>query len=126
MYTLIRMLCCACPALQAAAFCRAGLFALSICPYLPAPLHPLHPAPCQPPIRPAPASQPAAIKFMTYEQLSRKISHHLIDLGGDGQLTPLLRLTAGAGARGGVGPWGGLRDVPLQAQASSACEPRLA
>lgn len=39
-----------------------------------------------------------AIKFMTYEQLSRKISHHLIDQGGDGQLTPLLRLTAGAGA----------------------------
>jgi hypothetical protein len=40
----------------------------------------------------------AAIKFMTYEQLSRKISHHLIDTGGDGQLTPVLRLSAGAGA----------------------------
>lgn len=40
----------------------------------------------------------AAIKFLTYEQLSRKISHHLIDNGGDGQLTPLLRLSAGAGA----------------------------
>lgn len=37
---------------------------------------------------------------MTYEQLSRKISHHLIDSGGDGQLTPVLRLTAGAGACG--------------------------
>jgi len=40
----------------------------------------------------------SAIKFLTYEQLSRKISHHLIDNGGDGQLTPLLRLGAGAGA----------------------------
>lgn len=39
-----------------------------------------------------------AIKFMTYEQLSRKISHALIDAGGDGQLTPGLRLAAGAGA----------------------------
>ncbi|RMZ56638.1 hypothetical protein APUTEX25_002727, partial [Auxenochlorella protothecoides] len=39
-----------------------------------------------------------AIKFMTYEQLSRKISHALIDRGGDGQLTPGLRLAAGAGA----------------------------
>ena len=39
-----------------------------------------------------------AIKFMSYEQLSRRISHHLIDNGGDGQLTPLLRLGAGAGA----------------------------
>lgn len=39
-----------------------------------------------------------AIKFLTYEQLSRKISHHLIDNGGDGQLTPLLRLSAGAAA----------------------------
>ncbi|PSC67425.1 mitochondrial adenine nucleotide transporter ADNT1-like isoform A [Micractinium conductrix] len=39
-----------------------------------------------------------AIKFMTYEQLSRKISHYLIDNGGDGKLTPALRLTAGAGA----------------------------
>lgn len=40
----------------------------------------------------------SAIKFLTYEQLSRKISHYLIDNGGDGQLTPLLRLAAGAGA----------------------------
>jgi solute carrier family 25 phosphate transporter 23/24/25/41 len=40
----------------------------------------------------------SAIKFLTYEQLSRKISHRLIDDGGDGQLTPLLRLVAGAGA----------------------------
>ena len=40
----------------------------------------------------------SAIKFLTYEQLSRKISHHLIDTGGDGKLTPLLRLAAGAGA----------------------------
>lgn len=39
-----------------------------------------------------------AIKFMAYEQLSRKISHALIDRGGDGQLTPGLRLAAGAGA----------------------------
>lgn len=39
-----------------------------------------------------------AIKFMAYEQLSRKISHALIDQGGDGQLTPGLRLAAGAGA----------------------------
>lgn len=40
----------------------------------------------------------SAIKFLTYEQLSRKISHYLIDQGGDGQLTPALRLMAGAGA----------------------------
>jgi solute carrier family 25 phosphate transporter 23/24/25/41 len=39
-----------------------------------------------------------AIKFLTYEQLSRKISHYLIDQGGDGQLTPVMRLLAGAGA----------------------------
>jgi hypothetical protein len=62
---------------------------------------------------------------MTYEQLSRKISHHLIDQGGDGQLTPLLRLTAGAGAQGRWGLGRGLRDVLLQARASSACECRL-
>lgn len=37
-----------------------------------------------------------AIKFMAYEQFSRRISHYLIDHGGDGQLTPLLRLGAGA------------------------------
>ena len=37
-----------------------------------------------------------AIKFMSYEQLSRRISHYLIDNGGDGQLTPLLRLGAGS------------------------------
>ena len=37
-----------------------------------------------------------AIKFMSYEQLSRRISHYLIDHGGDGQLTPLLRLGAGS------------------------------
>lgn len=41
----------------------------------------------------------AAIKFLTYEQLSRKISHYLIDQGGDGQLTPVMRLLAGAGAQ---------------------------
>ncbi|KAG7673038.1 putative Mitochondrial adenine nucleotide transporter ADNT1 [Nannochloris sp. 'desiccata'] len=40
----------------------------------------------------------SAIKFMTYEQFSRKIAHYLIDNGGDGQLTPLMRLGAGAGA----------------------------
>ncbi len=28
----------------------------------------------------------------------RRISHHLIENGGDGQMTPLLRLAAGAGA----------------------------
>ncbi len=49
---------------------------------------------------------PAAIKFMTYEQLSRKISHYLIDQGGDGQLTPVMRLLAGAGAcRGKQQDW---------------------
>ena len=57
------------------------------------------PQPDSPTLHTPPA--PAAIKFLTYEQLSRKISHHLIDAGGDGQLTPLLRLLAGAGARGG-------------------------
>jgi solute carrier family 25 (mitochondrial phosphate transporter), member 23/24/25/41 len=40
----------------------------------------------------------SAIKFLTYEQLSRKISHALMDRGEDGQLTPMLRLAAGAGA----------------------------
>ncbi|KAK9827624.1 hypothetical protein WJX81_008016 [Elliptochloris bilobata] len=40
----------------------------------------------------------SAVKFLTYEQLSRRISHHLQDNGGDGQMTPLLRLAAGAGA----------------------------
>lgn len=40
----------------------------------------------------------SAVKFLTYEQLSRRISLHLIDNGGDGQMTPLLRLAAGAGA----------------------------
>ncbi|KAK9824294.1 hypothetical protein WJX72_009220 [[Myrmecia] bisecta] len=40
----------------------------------------------------------SAVKFLTYEQLSRRISHHLQENGGDGQMTPLLRLAAGAGA----------------------------
>eukprot|EP00891_Asterochloris_glomerata_P009607 jgi/Astpho2/9607/Aster-03879 len=40
----------------------------------------------------------SAVKFMTYEQLSRRISHTLQERGGDGQMTPLLRLMAGAGA----------------------------
>ena len=40
----------------------------------------------------------SAIKFLTYEQLTRHISHTLIDAGGDGQLTPWMRLGAGAGA----------------------------
>lgn len=40
----------------------------------------------------------SAVKFLTYEQLSRRISWYLIDNGGDGQMTPLLRLAAGAGA----------------------------
>ena len=47
----------------------------------------------------SPALPGAAIKFLTYEQLSRKISHYLIDQGGDGQLTPVMRLLAGAGAQ---------------------------
>ena len=55
---------------------------------LPLPPTPPHP-PVFPPVLPL-VPLPAAIKFMTYEQLSRKISHHLIDQGGDGQLTPLL------------------------------------
>lgn len=71
----------------------------------PAPKHAQSPiSPCSitsraalPPPHPHPHPT-AAIKFLTYEQLSRKISHYLIDQGGDGQLTPLLRLTAGAGA----------------------------
>lgn len=37
-----------------------------------------------------------AVKFLTYEQLSRFISHEMIEAGGDGQMTPLLRLSAGA------------------------------
>ncbi|CAL8463897.1 g3432 [Coccomyxa elongata] len=40
----------------------------------------------------------SAVKFLTYEQLCRRISHYLIENGGDGQMTPLLRLAAGAGA----------------------------
>ncbi len=40
----------------------------------------------------------SAVKFLTYEQLSRRISLYLIDNGGDGQMTPGLRLAAGAGA----------------------------
>lgn len=36
------------------------------------------------------------MKFLLYEQLSRSISHALIDQGGDGRLTPGLRLGAGA------------------------------
>ena len=39
----------------------------------------------------------SAVKFLLYEQLSRSISHALIDQGkGDGRLTPGLRLGAGA------------------------------
>ncbi|CAL5222933.1 g5368 [Coccomyxa viridis] len=38
----------------------------------------------------------SAVKFLTYEQLSRRISHQLIEEGGDGQMTPVLRLGAGA------------------------------
>lgn len=37
-----------------------------------------------------------AIKFLMYEQLARRISYYRIDKGGDGQLTPGLRLMAGA------------------------------
>lgn len=40
----------------------------------------------------------SAVKFFTYEQLSRGISDHLYNTTGSGELTPLLRLTAGAGA----------------------------
>lgn len=37
-----------------------------------------------------------AVKFLCYEQFSRVISHRMLENGGDGQMTPLLRLTAGA------------------------------
>eukprot|EP00877_Chromochloris_zofingiensis_P000777 jgi/Chrzof1/106/Cz01g03210.t1 len=40
----------------------------------------------------------SAIKFFTYEQLSRLISDHRLETTGNGQLTPVLRLMAGAGA----------------------------
>ncbi|GAB4815601.1 hypothetical protein N2152v2_002647, partial [Parachlorella kessleri] len=38
----------------------------------------------------------SAIKFLCYEQITRKMSHVSLDQGGDGQLTPGLRLMAGA------------------------------
>lgn len=38
----------------------------------------------------------SAVKFLTYEQLIRYVTHELRDRGGDGQMTPLLRLAAGA------------------------------
>eukprot|EP00884_Botryococcus_braunii_P019730 jgi/Botrbrau1/6440/Bobra.0034s0016.1 len=38
----------------------------------------------------------SAVKFLMYEQISRRIAHHLQEQGGDGQMTPLLRLWAGA------------------------------
>lgn len=37
-----------------------------------------------------------AVKFMAYEQITRRVSHHLLEGGGDGQMTPLLRLGCGA------------------------------
>ncbi|KAK9836550.1 hypothetical protein WJX74_002900 [Apatococcus lobatus] len=37
-----------------------------------------------------------AVKFLTYEQLNRRLSHGMRQYGGDGQMTPLLRLVAGA------------------------------
>ncbi|KAK9845649.1 hypothetical protein WJX84_001051, partial [Apatococcus fuscideae] len=37
-----------------------------------------------------------AVKFLTYEQLNRRLSHSMREYGGDGQMTPLLRLVAGA------------------------------
>lgn len=40
----------------------------------------------------------SAVKFLTYEQLSRYIARTSQDSGGDGRMTPLLRLSAGAGA----------------------------
>lgn len=40
----------------------------------------------------------SAVKFLTYEQLSRWIARKSQDSGGDGRMTPLLRLSAGAGA----------------------------
>jgi solute carrier family 25 phosphate transporter 23/24/25/41 len=38
----------------------------------------------------------AALKFLTYEQLTRRISYNMQQSGGDGQMTPTLRLAAGA------------------------------
>eukprot|EP00879_Flechtneria_rotunda_P023501 GHRR01024862.1.p1 GENE.GHRR01024862.1~~GHRR01024862.1.p1 ORF type:complete len:247 (+),score=51.19 GHRR01024862.1:232-972(+) len=40
----------------------------------------------------------SAIKFFTYEQLSRHIADHRLETTGSSQLTPVLRLMAGAGA----------------------------
>lgn len=40
----------------------------------------------------------SAVKFFTYEQLSRLISNHMRETTGDGTLNPGLRLLAGAGA----------------------------
>jgi len=40
----------------------------------------------------------SAMKFFTYEQLSRLISDHQLETTGSPQLTPVLRLLAGAGA----------------------------
>mmetsp|Transcript_10168 Transcript_10168/g.30546 ORF Transcript_10168/g.30546 Transcript_10168/m.30546 type:complete len:338 (-) Transcript_10168:678-1691(-) len=37
-----------------------------------------------------------AVKFLSYEQISRAISNRSLENGGDGQMTPLLRLSAGA------------------------------
>jgi solute carrier family 25 phosphate transporter 23/24/25/41 len=37
-----------------------------------------------------------AVKFLTYEQLSRYVSHEMMERGGDGQMTPVLRLSVGA------------------------------
>lgn len=38
----------------------------------------------------------SAVKFLAYEQISRRVSHYLLENGGDGQMTPLLRLGSGA------------------------------
>lgn len=40
----------------------------------------------------------SAVKFLTYEELSGEISWYLKETTGSGELTPLLRLIAGAGA----------------------------
>lgn len=40
----------------------------------------------------------SAVKFFTYETLSRHISNHLLESTGSGEMSPLTRLAAGAGA----------------------------
>jgi solute carrier family 25 phosphate transporter 23/24/25/41 len=40
----------------------------------------------------------SAVKFLAYEHISREISEYYRETTGSGQLTPFLRLLAGAGA----------------------------